>query len=46
MDMAAISAYLTPWQQIISFFARTQYPTEPSHPAYPHYRFNRRQRKA
>ncbi|KAJ5749393.1 hypothetical protein N7533_006421 [Penicillium manginii] len=46
MDPETILAHITPWQQIVSFFARTQYPTEPSHPAYPHYRFNRRQRKA
>ena len=46
MDMETISAHLRPWQQIISFFARTQYPAELSHPAYPHYRFNHRQRKA
>jgi hypothetical protein len=46
MDLETITRHIAPWQQIVCFFARTQYPVEPSHPAYPHYRFNHRQRKA
>ena len=43
--METISAHLRSWQQIISFFARTQYPAELSYSVYPHYRFNHRQYK-
>ena len=46
MKPEAVTEYLVPWQQIITFFARTQHPTEPSHVEYPIYRFNCPQRKA
>lgn len=46
LDPETISKHISPWQQMVAFFARTQHPTEASYEAFPFYRFNKRQRKA
>ncbi|CAG8059412.1 unnamed protein product, partial [Penicillium salamii] len=46
LDPETISQHISPWQQIVAFFARTQQPTEGSYEAFPFYRFTKRQRKA
>jgi len=45
IDIETISVYLRFWQQIISFFVRTQYSAEFFYSVYFYYRFNHRQYK-